>query len=93
MEDNKRIQGENQRLRKELKEARSQGVQQPVQMPVQGSAVRDEVRQVLFQENNVELEGYILVQTPEAYEEDRPRVSMELQRPDTSEQQDLIEVV
>ena len=34
-------------------------------MLVQGSATRDEVRQVLFREDNVEPGGYVSVQTLE----------------------------
>ena len=60
-------------------------------MLVQGSATREEVRRVLFREENVESGGYASVQTPEARVEDRPGVSMETQRPSTSDQHQLIE--
>ena len=89
MEENKRIQGENKRLRKKLKEARSQSVRQSVQ----GSMARDEVRRVMFREENAELGGYASVQMLKADEEDRSGARMELQRPSTSEYEDLIEVI
>ena len=41
---------------------------------------------MLFREENVELEGYALAQTPEAHVEDRPGASIELERPGTSDQ-------
>ena len=44
-------------------------------MLVQGSTARDEVRQVLFQEDNVELGGYASVQRPETCE-DQPITSV-----------------
>ena len=47
---------------------------------------------MLFREENDELGGYMSVQTLEAYK-DQQGTSIELQRPDTSEQQDLIEAL
>ena len=52
-------------LRKELEESISHSIQQPTHMPVQGSTARDEVRWVLFREDNVEPGGYASEQTPE----------------------------
>ena len=47
---------------------------------------------MLFWEENAKLRGYALVQTPDAFE-DQLGTSIELQRPDSSEQEDLIEAL
>ena len=80
MEENQRIYGENESLRKELEEARSQSVQQLTYVLVQRLKARDEVRRVLFWEENVEPRSYA---TPEACK-DQSGKSTGLQRPNTS---------
>ena len=61
-------------------------------MPVQGLAARDEVRWVLFREDNDEPRGYALVQTPKT-REDQQVTSVEIQRPSSSKKKDLIEAL
>ena len=92
LEESQRIQGENERLGKEQDEVRSQSVQQLTHMLVQGSTVRDEVRRVLFREDNTKPKGYASVQTSETHK-NQPITSVEIQRPSSSEQHDLIEVL
>ena len=54
--------GENERLREELEEARSQRVHQSIQTPKQGFVIRDQVQRVLFREDNVKSGDKDLVQ-------------------------------